>query len=160
MIFLHLPSSCFPSELIANDNNRKGHNGDSTNNLPPGFANLNICRSYKRVMNNCFVCVRLDCNFKTEICCIKTVGLIGLEQFVHKKRIIEIVMKLLHSCSIQNCADGRPVDTEIEGAVHLITMCLVCAFVALHPASLSLNFLSSLCYPLSKKGKTAPTCLK
>lgn len=57
MIFLHLPPSCFPSELIANDNIRKGHNGDSTNNLPLGFAKLNICRSYKRVMDDCFVCV-------------------------------------------------------------------------------------------------------
>lgn len=55
MIFPHLPPSCWPSELIANDNIRKGHNGDSTNNLPLGFANLNICRIYKWVMNDCLL---------------------------------------------------------------------------------------------------------
>lgn len=48
MIFLHLPPSCCPTELIANDNIRKGHNGYSTNNLDLEFANLNICRSYKK----------------------------------------------------------------------------------------------------------------
>lgn len=66
MIFLHLPPSCCPTELIANDNIRKGHNGYSTNNLDLRFANLNICRSYKRVMDGCFVCVCTDSKVKTK----------------------------------------------------------------------------------------------
>lgn len=37
MIFLHHPPSCLPSELIAHDNIREEHNGDSTNNLPPAM---------------------------------------------------------------------------------------------------------------------------
>lgn len=67
MIFLRLPPSCFPSELIANDNMRKGHNGESTNNLALVFAKLNICRSYKRVMDDRFICLSLYFNFKIGI---------------------------------------------------------------------------------------------
>lgn len=43
MIFLHHPPSCLPSELIANDNIREEHNGDSTNNLPLRMKLLEFC---------------------------------------------------------------------------------------------------------------------
>lgn len=94
MISPYLSPSCCPSELIANDNIRKGHNGVSANNLPPWICkNLNVCRSYKRVMDDCLVFAfahavkfkKLGRGGKDRV--VKGCGGFGFEQFVHKRRL-------------------------------------------------------------------------
>lgn len=85
MIFLCLSRPCFPSELIANDNFRKGHNGDSTNNLRLGFANLNVCTTYQRVMDDylCLHIVKIKLGSRKILWA--SVGLRLDEQFIHDK---------------------------------------------------------------------------